>query len=123
VHRFCEFAKSRQYLKNVSRKTLDWYECSFAAFQRFHPEPDYTKESLRAFVIRLRDSGVSSISANTYCRAVTAYLRWLHEEGFAHTILRIPPLKTEKKVLATFSPTDVRKLLAFRPRLKYGSPH
>ena len=28
---------------------------------------------------------------------MNAYLRWLHEEGYAEEVLRIPPLKTEKE--------------------------
>ena len=83
MHRFDEFIKSRQYLKNVTPKTIDWYKDSFGAFQRFHPGEDYSNQSLSAFVVALRDSGVSPISCNTYCRAVNAYLRWLHEEGCA----------------------------------------
>jgi hypothetical protein len=109
VHRFDEFTKSRRYLKNVTAKTLDWYDTSFGAFERFHPDPEYTKESLRAFVVRLRESGVSAISANTYCRAINAYLRWLHEEGYAKELLRILSLKTERKVLATFRPEHVKR--------------
>jgi len=117
VHKFDDFIKSRRYLKNVTPKTVEWYEGSFAAFQRFHPSDEYSKQSLTAFVVALRDSGVSAVSCNTYCRAVNAYLRWLHEEGYANEVLRIPPLKTEKKVLATFNRAQVDAFLKWKPRL------
>ena len=117
MHRFDDFIKSRRYLKNVTAKTVSWYHDSFTAFRRFHPTDEYSKESLQAFVIALRDSGVSAISCNTYCRAVNAYLRWLHEEGCVTEVLRIPPLKTEKKVLATFSRAQVDAFLNLKPRL------
>jgi integrase/recombinase XerD len=116
VQLFDDFVKSRRYLKNVTAKTLVWYRTSFTTFQRLHHEPTYTKESLRAFVVTLRESGVSPISCNTYCRAINAYLRWLHEEGHADTLLRIAPLKTEQKVIATFTAADVRKFITYRPR-------
>ena len=48
---------------------------------------------------------------------MNAYLRWLHEEGYANEVLRIPPLKTEKKVLATFSRYQVDAFLKWKPRL------
>jgi integrase/recombinase XerD len=116
VHRFEEFIKARVYLKNVTPRTVDWYKGSFTAFKRFHPSEDYSKQSLAAFVVALRDSGVSPISCNTYCRAINAYLRWLHEEGYAKDHLRIPPMKTEKKVIATFTRAQVDAFLRWKPR-------
>jgi integrase/recombinase XerD len=116
VHRFDEFIRSRQFLKNVTPRTVDWYGCSFSAFQRFHPAHDCSKQSLAEFVIALRESGVSPLSCNTYCRAINAYLRWLHEEGYASDLLRITPLKTERKILATFSRPQVDAFLLFRPK-------
>jgi hypothetical protein len=68
VHRFDGFVKSRQYLKNVTAKTVAWYRDSFRSFERFHSSDAYPKQSLTAFVTALRDTGVSPISCNTYCR-------------------------------------------------------
>jgi integrase/recombinase XerD len=64
----------------------------------------------------VRDSGVSPISCNTYCRTIYAYLRWLHEEGHKNDLLRIAPMKTEKKVLATFTRSQVDLFLRWKPR-------
>ena len=102
--------------ENVTPATVVWYRASFAALQRFHPSDEYSKQSLAAFVIALRDGGVKPISCNTYCRAVNAYLRWLHEEGYLNDLLRIPPLKTENKIVATFSSTQVNTFLRWKPR-------
>ena len=96
---------------------MEWYEGSFTAFQRLHPSEEYSRASLAAFVVALRDSGVSPVSCNTYCRAVNAYLRWLHEEGHATEVLRIPPMETEKKILATFNRSQVDAFLNWKPRL------
>ena len=117
MHRFEEFIKSRRYFKNVTPKTVEWYRDSFSAFQRFHPPHEYSKQSLAAFVVALRDSGVSPVSCNTYCRAVNAYLRWLREEGYTTDALRIPPMKTEKKIIATFNRSQVDAFLKWKPQL------
>jgi len=116
VHRFEEFVRSRQYLKNVTPKTVAWYWHSFGAFKKFHPAEGCSKQSLAAFVVAMRDGGISPISCNTYCRALNAYLHWLHEEGHAKDLLRILPMKTEKKVLATFSRSQVDAFLRWKPR-------
>ena len=120
MQRFHEFIRSREYLKNVTPKTVAWYRDSFTAFQRFHPSDEYTKHSLERFVIALRDRGPSPISCNTYCRAINAYLRWLHDEGHVRELLRIAPLKTERKVLATFSRAQVDAFLHWKPRTFSG---
>ncbi len=78
------------YLKNVTPKTVDWYKRSFTAFKRFHPSEEHSKQSLAAFVVAVRDSGVSPVSCNTYCRAINAYLRWLHEEAYVKDLTRNP---------------------------------
>jgi integrase/recombinase XerD len=115
-NRFDEFVNSRRYLKNVTPKTIAWYHDSFAALTRSHPDTPPTRESLRALVVNLRQGGLSAISCNTYCRAINAYLRWLHQEGYATEVLRIPPLKTESKVLPTFTPAQVKAMITFKPR-------
>jgi integrase/recombinase XerD len=120
VHRFEEFIKSRQYLKNVSPKTVAWYRDSFGAFKRFHPSDECSKQSLAVFVVALRESGVSPISCNTYCRAINAYLHWLQQEGYVSDVLRIPPMKTERKVLATFNRQQVDAFLRFKPKTFSG---
>ena len=63
---------------------------------------------------------MSPISCNTYCRAINAYLKWLHDEGYSTDLLRSPPLKTEKKILATFTRSQVDSFLRFRPKTFSG---
>jgi integrase/recombinase XerD len=80
VHRFDEFIQSRQYLRNVTAKTVAWYRDSFRSFERFHSS----------------------------------------EEGHSSDLLRIPPLKTEKKILATFSRSQVDAFLRSKPKTFSG---
>jgi len=117
VQHFEDFVRHRKYLKNVTEKTLIWYQESFKALKKHHPENTFTKASLQAFLIRLRETGVSPVTCNVRCRAINAYLRWLHEEGHLDLLLRIPPLKCEQKVLPTLSVAQVKAILAYRPIL------
>jgi len=48
---------------------------------------------------------------------VNAYLRWLHEEGYATEVFRIPPLKTEKKIIATVNRSQVDAFRRWKPRV------
>lgn len=116
MHESDEFIKSRRYLKNVTAKTLDWYRDSFRALTRFHEGGSFTKQSLARFVVRLRESGISAVSCNTYCRAINAFLRWRYEENLCAELLRIASLKTENKVLPTFTLSHVKALIGWKAR-------
>ena len=57
--------------------------------------------------------GVSPVSVNTYLRALKAYVRWLHQEDHLKEVFKVQFLKTESKVLATFSPDQIKTLGKF----------
>ena len=71
----------------------------------------------KAHVIRriedLRASGLAPVSINTYLQSVNAFCRWLHEEGHAPSLVRIPRLNEQQNVLATFSQEQVARLIAY----------
>jgi integrase/recombinase XerD len=48
---FEQFIKERQYLQNVSPRTVEWYRESF----KWLGEPQPNNAQLKAFVIRMRD--------------------------------------------------------------------
>ena len=62
----------------------------------------------------LRAGGLSPVSVNTYLRSVNAFCHWPHEEGHSPSLLRIPRLKEQQRVLATLRREDVAKLIAYR---------
>ncbi len=104
-----QFITERRYLKNVSPKTIIWYEHSFKAFK----DALDSRASLVSRVTELRQRGVSATSVNTYLRCINAYLRWLHLEH-KHELLKIPRLKEEVRVLATLSPDQVQRIIRFK---------
>jgi len=52
-------------------------------------------------VAQLREKGIKAVSVNTYLRCINAYLDWLHLHH-GQPLLKIPRLKEEQLVLATF---------------------
>jgi integrase/recombinase XerD len=103
---FEQFIKERQYLQNVSPRTIEWYRESF----KWLVEPQPKQSDLKAFVIRMREKGLKASSCNNRIRAVNAYLQWLESD------LRVPKLKEEQRVLPTFSAEDIQKIAAWKPK-------
>jgi site-specific recombinase XerD len=78
-----------------------------------------TKTQLDAFVIWMRQKGLSAGGCNMYIRTVNSYLSWLLEEGHIPQKLRIKLLPDPKRPLTTFSNAEVRLLLAYKPKGTY----
>lgn len=107
-----QFVRERMYCKNVSAATVVWYRQSFRAFEGATQD----KIAMRDRIARLREAGVSAISVNTYLRAINAFFRWRHSEGYVSELLNIPKLKEEQKILATLTPEQVQRIVGFRPK-------
>ena len=87
---FEQFIRERRYLKNVTPKTVIWYQSAFDALTRsvaVTAPNDLTKPIFQDFVVRLRQRGRSPVSCNTYVKAINAFLAWLHAEGHLSTAL------------------------------------
>jgi site-specific recombinase XerD len=116
---FEQFIRERRYLKNVTPKTVIWYQTAFDALTRtvaVSAPSDLTKPILQDSVVRLRERGLSPVSCNTYVKAINALLAWLHAEGYLSTALSLSPQRTEKRVVQTLSDDQLRRLLAFKPK-------
>ena len=116
---FERFLKERRFLKNVTPKTLSWYQSSFLAFTRTVDVPDaaqLTQSVLKRFVVGLREQGLEPVSCNTYVKAINAFLMWLHAEGHLGERLKMSLQRTERKVVATLKEQDLKHLLGFKPR-------
>lgn len=118
------FIQERQYLKNVSRTTLIWYQTAFSVFEDCgledlsHQPPQAVLAKLKDRVMHLQASKrVKPISINSWLRVVNAYLRWAHQEGYLAEPLRIPKLKAPEAVIEPWSPEQVRSLVTYKARL------
>lgn len=100
-----EFIQERKYLKNVTTKTIDCYGHSFKAFEGVPDSP----EGARSRIVQLRQRVVSAISVDTYLRCTNAFWRWRGNDW------KIPRVRQEQKILATFDKQQVKALIAFKP--------
>jgi integrase/recombinase XerD len=103
---FDRFLQERKYLKNVSPRTIEWHEQSLKWLGTEQP----TEMDLRDFVLRMRTAGLKASSVNCRIGSVNAYLSWTDSP------LRIPKLKQESYVPATYSSTQIRSILRWKPR-------
>lgn len=108
-----EFIKERRILKNVSPKTINWYNQSFKTFQGALD----SKSTIIQRIAELRARGVQAVSVNSWLRCVNAYFRWLHLE-YGKELIRIPRLKEEQKILATFSSEQVKRIVSYKPQTR-----
>jgi integrase/recombinase XerD len=111
MQRHQQFIRERQYLHNVSPRTIEWYENSL----RWLPNDSPSQSDLNDAVLRMREKGLKATGCNCAIRAINAYLKW------SDSPLKIRPLKEPHIVLPTFSDANVRRLVAWRPKGEYDS--
>jgi integrase/recombinase XerD len=107
--KFEQFLKERRYLKNVSPRTIEWYEQSFHLLQN----PNPTQADITNLVVRMRDAGLTATSCNARLRAISAYLRW------SGSLVRCQRLKEPTRVLQMFKPEDIAKLVKWKPKTPF----
>jgi integrase/recombinase XerD len=117
--RFERFIQERKYLKNVSPRTIEWYEQSLA----WLPVEQPTAEDLRDLVVRMREAGLKASSCNCHIRAINGYLHWAAKgpERKCHPAcdhLRVAKLKEEEYLPAMYSPAQIAQILAWKPLAK-----
>ncbi|HVN17453.1 MAG TPA: tyrosine-type recombinase/integrase [Dongiaceae bacterium] len=106
MSKFEQFIKERQYLQNVSPRTVQWYQESLKWLRVEEP----TEANLKDFVFRMREKNLKPTSCNNRIRAVNAYLKW------SSSPLKIPRLKEPMKVLPAFAPMDIKRFMTWKPR-------
>lgn len=100
---FSDFVRERKFLKNVTFRTLGWYQQAWTAWQK------HSNGCPKQFVIGLRESGVSPVTVNSYSRALNAYFTWAG-------LPKIPKLKEEQKVLPIYTADQIGRIVAYRGR-------
>ncbi|MEX2300961.1 MAG: tyrosine-type recombinase/integrase [Bryobacterales bacterium] len=122
VRLFETFTRERQFLHNVTPKTLRWYECSWTAFGKHLPADldagELTNAHLKTATIALASNGLSAISVNTYTCCINAFLRWLADDGHTPKRLRIARLKEPALRPVTLKAQHVRSVLKWQPKAR-----
>jgi site-specific recombinase XerD len=119
---FAQFKRERQYLNNVTPKTLEWYETSW---KKFGPViGDATNEGelaqkIKQVQIAMSSQGnLSPHTINTYSRPIQTFSNWLLEGGQITRKLKLARLKTPTTVLRTLSDEEMTRLIKFVPRTR-----
>jgi len=113
------FLRERQYLTNVSPGTIEWYR----RCRRWLPSDSPTQDELKDVVMRMREKGLKETGVNAILRCINAYLHWSSGSdlkcgaGCSHP--RIRRLKEPASVMPTFDASEVKKLIAWKPKNKY----
>lgn len=110
-----QFIREKEYLLNVSPRTVEGYKWAWKAFEPALKGKDaVTKADVLMRVAELRSQGLSTVTVNTYLRSVNAFCSWMLKEGHSSTPVKIPRLKEEYKILQTFSDEQIARLVSFR---------
>lgn len=116
---FEQFIRERQYLKNVTPRTLEWYRESL----KWLPCESPSQDELTEAVVHMREKGRKATGCNVAIRAINSYLHWQSGleikcgAGCGHP--RIRQLTEPKIILPTFSEVQVRRLVAVKPKGEY----
>jgi len=117
---FEQFLKERIYLKNVTPRTIVWYQAAFKSYRASLGGDAFpTKVNLQQFVIALRQREIRPVTCNTYIGAMNAFCVWLHEEGHAAERVKLPKLRVERRILALLDDTQMRVLIGYKPKHFY----
>jgi integrase/recombinase XerD len=103
---FDQFIKDRQYIRNVSPRTIEWYEQSLKWLGIESPN----ESQLKSFVIRMRERGLKPSACNCRIRAVNSYLKW------SDSPLRVPRMKEPQFILPTFSAHQIKSVIGWKPK-------
>jgi site-specific recombinase XerD len=116
---FEQFVKERIYLKNVTPKTVYFHRQAWTSFSKHLPQienvKDLSKSIITEYLVKLRESGIKTVSINTYCRSLNAFFVWLHENELIREKLKIPKLPVEKELVKTVPEDNLKALLSFKP--------
>lgn len=114
---FEQFCKEKEYVKNSSRHTILFYQYSYKKFKEVLKEDiDLSKAHLTRFVLGMRELGVKPETCNVYCRGMNSFLSWLFENEYTAEHLKIKYLKTEQRVMRTFTDEHLKAIASFKPK-------
>lgn len=122
---FSMYMEERTYLKNASPLSIKSNKINWLRFERVMGEKkllkDLNKVFLKEFVIGLRETGLSPTTCNIAIRELNTFLKWLFDNEFTPTQLKMQQLKTEKVIQKDFSDEDIKKLMDWKPKTWFES--
>jgi site-specific recombinase XerD len=113
---FKRFIKEKLLLENVSPRTVKFYQQCYKAFKRLVGTDLPDRLALNDFIIKLRESGYSAGGINVCIRGMNSFLSWLWRNNHLSEKLRMKELRTEQKIIPTYSTAELKALLSFKPK-------
>lgn len=114
---FDYFCKEREYVKNSSRHTILFYKASYKKFKEsLGDDIDLSKDHLNRFILNMREKGIKPETCNVHIRGLNSFLSWLFENEHISEKLKIKQLKTEQKVMKTFTDQHVKAMFSYKPK-------
>lgn len=105
--------------QNMSAKTIRWHTHSLQKFTDYLEQSNnlvptqWTRSTMREFIVHLQDSGLSEASVRTCVNSVWAFVRWIYEEGYIdeNIVAKVKKPKVSKKQKESISSSDLLKIL------------
>lgn len=116
-HLFDRFLREKQYLKNVSACTVRTYKEAWIAFLK-HGSGLLVDADVKDWLMAMAEAGMSAGAINCYARGINSFLTWAHENGHTPEHLKAPYRRQEKRVLNTYTPEQVKRILSYKPKTK-----
>ncbi len=102
------FLRERQWIHNVSPKSVEWHQQSLSWLTTDAP----TKDDLTALILRMRQAGLAASSVNCRSRSINAFLHWSGSPA------RMPKLKEESSVPSIYTRKQVAAIVHWKARTK-----
>lgn len=104
-----------QKLRYNSSSTIDSYRWQLAPFVSFvfdQTVDQLTLDVCNRYKLSLRDNDITSVSCQSYCRALRVFLKWMYEEGILQENLaaRFTLPRAKRKVIDTLTDFEIQCL-------------
>jgi integrase/recombinase XerD len=117
---FSMYMEERIYLKNASPLSIKSNKICWLRFEKAMGEKlmvnVLNKAFLKEFVIKLRELGLSPTTCNITIRELNTFLKWLFENEFIPTQLKMQQLKVEKKIKKDFTDEEIKRFIDWKPQ-------
>lgn len=120
---FSMYMEERVFLKNASPKSIKSNKRNWIRFERVMGEKrllkDLNKAFLKELVMGLRETSLAPTTCNIVIRELNTFLKWLYDNEFTETHLKMQQLKTEVIIQKDFTDEDIRKFMLWSPKTWY----
>lgn len=120
---FNMYMEERAFLKKASPKSIKSNKRNWIRFERVMGEKrllkDLSKAFLKEFVIGLRGANLALMICNIAIREINTFLKWLYDNEFTETHLKMQQLKTEVVIQKDFTDDDIKKFMNWSPKTWY----